>query len=240
MAFNFLAAAAVLSALASLGGTAASMGAQSSIRKKQSAARVAEAARQADIERRRQAAMDAAVPEYSREKQEERQQSLADQITQYLTPNVDTTTQYVAQNPGAPKEVTDSMSRQLVSALEKGRNYAKNLAGVSSYGRLNFANKVGMNRLGENINRLNTESERSTNILPIEMQGAYGAGVGAQNMATILNGVAGLANAATSYSLMSRAMPPAPDTGRVVLNQPELLKTGLNIKPISPINLSGL
>lgn len=220
---GWLIAAAVASAVASAGGTAASMSAQSAIRRKQAAARNAEAARQADIDRRRQAAVKNAVPEYNRDNQETKQQSMAEQLAQYMAPTVDTSTEYLAQNPGAPKEIQDSMARQLVGALQKGKDYAKDLSHVSSYGRLNLNNKLLMNRFGEEVNRLNSESARSTGILPAELQGAYNAGVGGNTAASIFNGLGGLANAAAAYSIMSPKAPGVtPSTQYIEMPKPPI------------------
>ena len=234
---DLLVAAAIASAVASAGGTAASMISQSQIRKKQESVQNSETARQADIDRRRNAAVTTAIPEYNKENQEGQQKSMAEQLTQYMTPQVDTNTEYLAANPGAPKEVKDSMARQLVGALQKGRDYAKDLSQVSSYGRLNFGNKLRMNRLGENMAMFNSESARSSNILPMELQGAYNAGTGAQNAASVFNGVAGLANAAASYGLMSKIPTGAAAAGGpAVLNQPLYLAGGqlpkVNVSPI--------
>jgi type II secretory pathway pseudopilin PulG len=237
---DLLIAAAIASAVASAGGTAASMMSQSAIRSKQKAAQNAETARQAEIDRRRNAAVTTAVPEYNLENQEKKQQSMAEQIAQYVAPQENTSTQYLAANPGAPKEVTDSMSRQLVGALEKGRNYAKDLSQVSSYGRLGFNNKLNLNRLGENMTRLNSESARSSGILPMELEGAYGAGVGAQNAASIFNGIGGLANAAAAYSIMSPKLPGATQLGGTTLNQPQYLAAKTLPKiTATPLKLNG-
>lgn len=235
----WLIAAAVASAAASVGGTAASMMSQSAIRKKQQAAQNAEAARQMEIDRRRNAAVTTAVPDYNLENQEKAQQSMAEQIAQYMAPQENTSTEYLARNPGAPKEITDSMSRQLVGALQKGRDYAKDLSQVSSYGRLGFNNKLRLNRLGENMNMLNKEGERSSGILPMELQGAYGAGVAGQNAASIFNGIGGLANAAAAYSIMSPKAPGAVPAG-TTLNQPQYLaaKTLPKIN-VAPLRLNG-
>lgn len=233
----WIAGAAIAAALASIGSTVTTSMSQSAIRKKQQAVQNAEMARQADIDRRRDAVVTTSVPDYSKEKQETAQQSIADQIAQYMTPQGDTSTEYLAANPGAPKEITDSMGRQLLGALEKGRGYAKDLSKVSSYGRLGFNNKLRLNRLGENVNMLNSEAARSSGILPMELQGAYNAGADMQGMSTALNGVAGLANAAAGYGIMTR-VPSAGLTGGVpggaTLNQPPLI-TG---KPLAKINVS--
>lgn len=107
---EFLIAAAIASALASAGGTVASMSAQNAIKKKQAAARTAEAAHQRDIDRRRDIEMQRALPEHTVENQQEKQQSLADQLTQYMTPE-NTATEYMAGDTSAPREIKDSMSR---------------------------------------------------------------------------------------------------------------------------------
>jgi hypothetical protein len=214
---------------------------QSAIRKKQKAAQNAEAARQASIDRRRDAAVTTAVPDYNLENQDKTQQSMAEQIAQYMAPPENTSTEYLAANPGAPKEVTDSMARQLVGALDKGRSYAKDLSQVSSYGRLGFNNKLRLNRLGENVNMLNNEASRSSGILPMELEGAYGAGVGAQNAASIFGGVSGLANAAAAYSILSpkAAAPGVTQLGGATLNPTQQIaaKTLPKIN-VSPIRLS--
>jgi hypothetical protein len=202
---SWLIAAAVASAAASAGGTAASMIGQAAVKKKQKAAQNAERARTLATDRQREATVAAAVPQYDRGAQEGQQKSVADQLEQYLAPPPqDTSQEYVAQNPGAPTEVKDSMARQLAGALATGKGYARDLAKVSSYGRLGFDNTLRMNRLGEAVKALNTEQGRSTGLLGTELEGAYGAGVGANNMAGILSGVAGLANAGVGYGVMSK------------------------------------
>ncbi|SEO84943.1 hypothetical protein [Nitrosovibrio sp. Nv6] len=200
----FLIAAAVASALASAGGTIASMSAQSSIRKKQAAARNAEAVRQRDIDRRRDIEMQKALPEHDVQSQEEKQQGIADELYKYMTPTVDTSTEYMADNMNAPQIIKDTMQRQLVGALQKGKNYARNLSQVSSLGRLNLDNKLGMNRLGERVGMLNNESARSSGILPMELDDANLAGLGAENAAGILNGVGGIADAIGQYQILDK------------------------------------
>lgn len=202
---DLMVAAAVASMLASAGGTVAQMGAQSKIRKQQGAAQQAEAARQRDIDRRRDLEMQQALPEHTVEKQGEKQDSIANQLTQYMTPTVDTSTEYLADS-GAPQEVKDAMSRQLVGALAKGKDYAKNMANVSSYSRLNLDNKLGMNRLGERVGMLNQESQRSSGILPMELDDANLAGVGLNTAATAMNGVGGIADAVMGYKLMTKGV----------------------------------
>jgi hypothetical protein len=207
----WLAAAAAVSAAASVGGTAASMVSQNAIKQKQAAAQNAERVRQAQIDQQRTAAVNTAVPTFDKGSQVKQQQSLADQVQQYLTPSDATTgSEYVAQNPGAPKEVTDSMSRQLAGALATGKDYAKNLANVSSYGRMGFDNNLALNRLGQTVQQLNGMSSRSTGVLGTELQGAAGAGVAGNNMAAILQGVGGIADAGVGYGLLTNPIGKVP------------------------------
>lgn len=206
----WLIAAAVASAAASAGGTAASMAGQASIRKKQAAQRNAERARTLATDKQREATIAAAVPKYDRPSQETQQAGLADQLEQYLAAPPPPVNEYVAQNPGAPTEVTDSMARQLAGALATGKGYAKDLAKVSSFGRLGLDNKLAMNRLAEQVGMLNNQQARSTGILGTELEGAYGAGVGANNMAGLLSGVSDIANAGVGYGIMSRIGAPGP------------------------------
>ncbi|SOD42595.1 hypothetical protein [Nitrosovibrio sp. Nv4] len=200
----WLVAAAVASALASAGGTVAQMSAQSSIRNKQKTAQNAEAARQRDIDRRRDAEMQKVLPKHEVESQQEKQQGIADELYKYMTPTVDTSTEYMADNTNAPQIIKDTMQQQLVGALQKGKNYARNLSQVSSLGRLNLDNKLGMNRLGERVGMLNNESARSSGILPLELDDANLAGVGAKNAAGVLNGVGGIADAIGQYQILDK------------------------------------
>ncbi|SCX58910.1 hypothetical protein [Nitrosospira sp. Nsp1] len=199
----WLVAAAVASALASAGGTIASSQAQSAVRKKQATAQNMEAARQRDIDRRRDIEMQNATPEYTPQQQDEKQQGLADQLQQYMTPTTNTATEYMADNSSVPREIKDSMSQQMVGALQKGKDYAKNMAQVSSLGRLNLDNKLSMNRLGERVGMLNNESARSSGIFPMELDDANYAGVGGTNAAGVLNGIGGIADAIGKYSILT-------------------------------------
>lgn len=202
---EFLIAAAVASMLASAGGTAMSMSAQNSIKKKQNAARMAEAARQRDIDKRRDAEMQQAQPEFEREKQDERRTSIADSIQQYLQPTVNPATEYLAGST-TPQVIKDSMNQQLVGALRKGQDYAKNLAGVSALSRQRLDNNIGLNRLGERVGMLNNESARSTGLFGGEMDASHLAGAGANSAANLLDGLGGIAGAIGSYHLMSKGL----------------------------------
>jgi len=200
---EFLIAAAIASAMASVGGTVANMSAQSSIRKKQATAQAAEAARQHDIDQRRAAEINKATPQFTPQVQEQKQKSLADQLTQYMTPTTNTATEYLADG-STPQEVRDSMSRQLVGALQQGKDYAQNMAQVSSLGRLNLDNKIGLNRLGENVGLLNSESARSTGILPMELDDANLAGVPGYTAGAALNGIGSIADAVAKANIVHR------------------------------------
>ena len=96
------------------------------------------------------------------------------------------------------------MNRQLVGALQKGKDYAKNLADPSPYKTLNLDNRLDLNRLGERIGMLNQESARSSDILPLELNDANVAGVPGYSAAGFLNGVGGIADAVTQANILQR------------------------------------
>jgi len=154
-------------------------------------AREAEAARQAALDQQRNAAVQQAAAKFTPQAQQQQQQDLAGRLTTFLSPEQRTNqgADYLPSNPGAPKEIQDSLANRLSDALTKGKDYAKNLAGVSSFGRLGFDNSVALNRLGENVGQLNSNSANSSAVLPYELQNAQRAGAGYRTAADIANGV---------------------------------------------------
>lgn len=165
-------------ALASLAASTYFRNEQAQDIKKEQRGRVnAETMRQRRINEEREAAIDSALPRFGRQEQEAQQADIAQKLSNYITPTERPASEgeYVG-SPGEPVEIKERGARVLHDALVKGKDYAKNLARVSSYGRLGFDNSRGMNRLGENVGRLNTTSARSEAILPLELQAALSAG----------------------------------------------------------------
>lgn len=186
----------VIAALASLAvGTFARQQQMKKIKSEQQSRVNAETMRQRGIDRERQAALDNALPKFDRASQEERQGDIAENLEQYLRPAARPAPdgEYVAENPGVPVEIKERQARVLHDSLLKGRDYAKRLAQVSAFGRLGFDNSRDMNRAGESIGRLNTQSERSSAILPLELQAAQSAGDKYALISDIANGVGQIA-----------------------------------------------
>ena len=71
------------------------------------------------------------------EQQQEAQKADTAQLTQDFTPAGAGMTEasYASANPGAPKEIGESMAASLASALNKGKAYAKTTAAMSALNR---------------------------------------------------------------------------------------------------------
>lgn len=147
-----------------------------------------ESARQRRIDEERQAALDKALPKLGRQAQEAQQGNIADQLGAYLTPQARPASdgEYTADT-SAPKEIRNREARVLHDALTKGRDYARNLARVKSFGRQSMENSFDLSRLSGDVGRLNTESSRSSALLPLELQAAQSAG----NREALLSDIAG-------------------------------------------------
>lgn len=183
----------IITALASLAvGTVMRNQAAQKVRRESEGRVNAEAMRQRGIDQERTAALDRALPQFGREAQEERQGDIAQQMEQYLMPAGPGDGEYQAAS-GAPKEIKDRQARVLHEALLKGKDYAKNLAQVSSFGRASFENSADMNRTGEKVGDLNTRSARSSAILPLELQAAQSAGDKYALLGDIADGVGQIA-----------------------------------------------
>lgn len=199
-------ALAAVSAAASIGGTIAQQASQAAIRKKQKQAQFAEMARQSQLDKKKQAEIDAALPEFGKEKHEESREEIASELEASFQPTVDTQTEYAAGDRTLPTFVKDAQQSGLADTIRKGQQYAKNRAELSSYGQKDLFHKFDLNRLGERVGDLNTTSRRSSDALQLELSSAYDAGDTGRTASTVLQGVSGLADAVNSYQLFNRGL----------------------------------
>jgi multidrug efflux pump subunit AcrA (membrane-fusion protein) len=155
----------------------------------------AERMRQNDIDAQRSQAVAQQQLKLSRESQDKGQQSIAQQMEQYLTPQSRPApiNEYTPDNPGEPQEVKDRTDAAKADALAKGQSYASRLAQLSSMKMLNFNNATSMNRLGENVGILGTAAQRSAGMLPMELNFSPQAGRAAQLRGDLANGGSSIA-----------------------------------------------
>jgi hypothetical protein len=155
-----------------------------------------EIARQDAHDRERQAAMAATQPAFDRSAQEAEQQSIAQKLAQVLTPTElpgAESGEYINAT-GEPQEIKDRMAAAQAESLKKGQDYAGKLANLSSYRLLNFGNALKLNRLGEDVGRINSAALRSSEILPMELQDAQRFGAGASTRADLFDGLGSIAS----------------------------------------------
>jgi hypothetical protein len=227
-------ASLIASALASAYSTQQQASATRKIQSQQAAAAQAERIRQSAIDDERAAAVAAKTPDFTPEKQNEEQSTIAGNLEKYLAPTNQRTAaeaEYAnASNPGAPKEVNDNRARSLSVALQKGQDYAKNLASVSALKNLNFGNAISIGRLGTTVGELNKQSARSAELLPNELKAAEAAGNAGMTRASAAQGLASIAAmyAATRPAVAAPTpTPPLPQPGGAGL----VLGGGTGLKP---------
>lgn len=171
--------------------------------------------RQQQIDQERQAALNATLPKFTAESQKAQQSELADKLTQYLSPQsrVSQESEYLPGNPSAPKEVQDSLANRLADSLKKGQAYAKNLANVSSFGRVGFDNAALLNRTGEKVGQLNSASAASSALLPYEMAAPNASSMRKGGLADMFNGAGqiGMLASITGAGKVARPMQVAGD-----------------------------
>lgn len=169
--------------------------ARKKIQSRQSEVTAQEMFRQRQLDEERNARMAATQPQFDRSAQEAEQQSIADKLAaSYVQPNLPTADrgEYVAAS-GQPQEIADRTAAAQAGALKKGQDYAARLANLSSFRLLNFNNAVKMNRLGEDVGRINTAALRSSEILPMELEHAKTFGDGAALRGDLFNAAGSIA-----------------------------------------------
>lgn len=177
-------------------GTVGTMSANRSVQKRQDGAMQAERLRQRRIDEERQAAIDANLPKFNAEQQTQDRGDIAGRLEAFLQPEgmAGATGEYLPMNPGAPKEVQDSLASRLAESLSKGRRYATDLSRMSAFGGQALGNNITLGRLGQTTGMLGNDSVQSNNVLGIELNGAQRAGHGARTVADIANGVGSIAS----------------------------------------------
>jgi hypothetical protein len=153
-----------------------------------------EAERRRQFQAQRQAQIEAALPKFTADAQQNQQAAMADNLKAYLTPQErpSAATEFLPGNPGAPKEIQDGLAGQLDQALKKGQGYAGNLANIQAVGRSNFDNALALGRLGESTGQINQNQQNSAGVLPYELDAANRAGRGMSTVADIANGAGSL------------------------------------------------
>lgn len=193
-------------ALGSMGvGTFANMQRQSAIKDRQRTMNRREAARQQQMDDKKMASLRETLGQMERPAQEQEREGIASKLEQYLMPSDAAPGEYLSTNAAAPTEVKEREARALSESLGKAKDYAKNLANISSFGDHNFNTHVKLNRLGEGIGRINTDQQRSSQILQHELQGAMNAGSGWGTIADVANGVGTIAS---MYSMFNPVTAP--------------------------------
>lgn len=185
--------AALYTALATgAAGTLVNAAASRKIDKNREAAVLAENQRQANIGRQNQAVLDAQTEKLGAQPQ----QAQALQATQAreaaiqpppIQPEV-----YSQATPAAPTEVKSELASRLVDAIRRGRGQITGMAALQGQGDANLTNQFGLTRSLTEASKLRGFSEGSSNILPLELEGANRSARGQQLAGDILGGISGL------------------------------------------------
>lgn len=170
----------------------------------------AEMVRQHALQQQADARMAQALPQFTRPAQDQARTTLATNTQAQITPQSGQggTGEFVPDNPGSPQVVQSDIARAVAGAMQKGRDYAKTTANLSSYGGQNFANSIALNRNAQEMNRIGDFSQNSSAILPQELQGAQLAGRNTRVASDVANG---LGQIGSIYALM-RQQPKKPIT----------------------------
>lgn len=181
--------------------------------------------RQNALDEERQRAMAATQPAFDRSAQEAEQHSIAQKLSESYVPQAlpgAESGEYVSAS-GEPQEIKDRMATAQADALKKGQDYASKLSNLSSFRLLNFGNSLKLNRLGEDVGRINSSALRSSEILPIELQDATRFGQGASTRADLFNGAGSIA---AMYAMANIPTPGAtPPPGGTGITIPEGMGT---------------
>ena len=84
--------------------------------------------------------------------------------------------EYSGVSPDAPKVVKENAAREIAKSLQKGRDYSRTQSALGGFGDAQLGAQIGLNRTGQSLNQLSSFSRGSSGIVPLELEGAQGAG----------------------------------------------------------------
>lgn len=172
-----------------IAGTALKARANRRVIDEQNARMAAYMQRQRALQAEAQAATAVPMQQMTAPNQEAARAQIAAQQEQAYLPTNTAEAEYIPANPGKPAVVQSDLARQMTDAIRKGRENAKALAGVTSYGRQSIDNNIMLNRSGQDVGRTLDFAQGNSSILPYQMQGAQRAGRGLNMASDIANGI---------------------------------------------------
>lgn len=176
------------------GGTLARRAALNRVREEQARIMAENAARQRRIQAQQDAAVAAAIPQFTPGASEAARLKIAQDYESYMRPTVQADLgEYGAGNVTGPDEVRERGEAELSKARTKGADYAKNLANLSSYSGLDLQQGIALNRTGQEVSRLGDASRGYSAVLPYQLDGASKKGDTLNLVADVMNAGGNLA-----------------------------------------------
>lgn len=199
--------AAILAALASAGGAYAQ---NRSINQQVEGAAEAERRerfRQAELQRQADQRLREEIVQFTPEQQQrDLAQATATREAAYQPP-APPSADYQATTVAAPKEVKGDLDRRLGDATSVARENAMRRARLEAFGDVAQGQQFQMNRLGEDLRRVSTDSAASSRLLPFQLRTAAGAGRRNAQAADIYNTIGQMG----AYYAMTGGKPRAAD-----------------------------
>lgn len=130
---------------------------------------------QAGIARQNAARVNQTTQQIAPEQQQEAQKEDTAKLTADFTPAAAGATEasYASANPGAPKEIGESMAASLASALAKGKAYAKTTAAMSALNRGGLRTNIALGRSGQDIATNNNFAQGAGRVADQDMSAIY-------------------------------------------------------------------
>lgn len=130
---------------------------------------------QAAIARQNAARVAQTTTQLAAPQQQENQQADTAQLTQEFTPTSAGLSEasYQTANPGAPKEIGESMAASIARALDKGKAYAKTTAAMSALNRGALRSNIALGRSGSDIGINNNFAQGAGRVADQDMSAIY-------------------------------------------------------------------
>ena len=147
-----------------------------------------ERARQQQLQAATNARVQAATARLAPANAEAERASLAAKYEAMMQPQIAAPVEY-AGTASAPQDVRDSATRTLATSMQKGKDYVKGLANLSSYSGMNQNAGLELASAGRDIGRNVTASRASSGVLPYELERANLSGRGLMTGSDIADAV---------------------------------------------------
>lgn len=158
-----------------------------------SAAASAEDERQAALDRQSQQTFGDTLSGFDRETQDERLTQARDRREDAVNRAMATPDPAVPVTGSAPSVVKGTIAKALSDAMATGRQRGAAQGALSGYGDLSFGNNINLGRSGMEHARIGNFSQRSSAILPWELEAANRKGAGARQFGQLLSSAGMLA-----------------------------------------------